>query len=306
MQIFKAAIALWRRFNRPGEVVLARILAALPRPALFGLIHLFGLFNYQVNRSKRLAALASLAYTFPGRYTPAELRHVCKRLFVIRSAKFINFLIYPVMSTRWLGRFTRIQGADHILQAFKRHQGIIFCSIHTGDMNLSVPVVSSFCCGHVIRLGQKDRVQQLASGRVFGTHEPLRDLYRGLRRWETLMLAVDGIAGKKLVPVSFLGHQIFVQPTVARMARQTGCAIVPMISLLNSENYYDLVFSNPIAYQEDLDYPDYAQRVMQSIFQACEPHVLKDPAQWHLWPYLDIMRQAAEDRPEDLVMRSQN
>jgi lauroyl/myristoyl acyltransferase len=186
MRIFKAAIAFLRRLNLPGEVVLAQILAALPRQTLFGLIRIFGLFNYHVNRSQRQAASASLAHTFPERYSPAELRNLCKRLFIIRSAKFINFLMYPVMTPAWLYRISRPQGFDHIRHAFRDHQGIIFCTIHTGDMNLFVPVVSSFCCGHVIRLGQKDRVQHLASGRVFGTHEPLRELYRGLKRWETL------------------------------------------------------------------------------------------------------------------------
>jgi lauroyl/myristoyl acyltransferase len=120
------------------------------------------------------------------------------------------------------------------------------------------------------------------------------------------MLAVDGIAGKKLVPVSFLGQNIFVQPTVVRLARQTNCAIVPFLSLLNAKNYYDMIFLNPISYQEDLDHPDFARRVMQKIYQAFDPHILKDPAQWHLWPYLDIMRLSGEDRPAELVLRSQN
>jgi len=148
-------------------------------------------------------------------------------------------------------------------------------------------------------------MQRLTSGRVFGTHEPLRSLYRALEHDDCLVMAVDGIAGRKLVPVKFLGQQIYVQPTVPRLARQTGCSIIPTFSRLGSENRFEMIVLAPISYREDVDHPDFFQRVMQKIFSAYEPHILADPAQWHLWPFLDIMRLPAESRPEEFINRRQ-
>jgi len=303
MAVVRATKSLWQRLSRLGALGLAYFLLALPLRVYFELVRSLGLLNYHLNGTQRQAALANLSATFPDRYSPADLQTCCRQHFRVRSAKYINFLAYPALSVEWLSRYMRIDNLDLFLSGFKNGKGVIVTGIHTGDMNLTVPVVSTLCRCHVIRMGRVDEVQRLTSGRVFGTHEPLRGLYRALGNGDCLALAVDGIAGKKLVPVKFLGHQIYVQPTVPRLVRHTGSTIIPMISRLGSENRYEMVFLAPVSYQEDLDQPDFHQRVMQKIFSTYEPYIQADPAQWHLWPFLDIMRLPAESRPAEFIYR---
>jgi lauroyl/myristoyl acyltransferase len=107
------------------------------------------------------------------------------------------------------------------------------------------------------------------------------------------------------VPVSFLGQRLYVTPMPARLAKKTGCAVVPLLSLLNRERYFEMIFLPSLFYEGDLDHPEFVTQFMQKIFTSMEPFVLRDPAQWHCWPFLKILKLPATERPTEFIHRTE-
>jgi len=269
---------------------LGRLLVSLPRPAYFALVRLMGQIAYLMGRQKRRAAERQLAATFPGRYSPAELTDLLHRHFTIRTIKHLNLLFFPQITPEWLARVTRVQGLDRLRQAYSLRRGCILFKLHMGDPNLAIPAIKPVGIAHVIRKGRIKTTATQVRGRVYPTFHPLTEIARVLReRQEMFVFPIDGLEGKRLVPVTFLGRRIYAQATIARLAQKTGCVLVPFVTSLSPEDYLDITFLSPLPYEEDLAHPDFLERVMQKAFSLMEPYVRRDPAQWHLWHLLHQM-----------------
>jgi len=283
--------------------VLAEFLVSLSPSTFFRLIKIAGFLNYLLNIQKRKMALQALATTFPGRYSSQDLIMLCRRHFIIRSSKYFHFLVYPLIKEEWLDQMMRVTGMEHIEAALNQGSGVLLFTIHSGDMNLIVPLISRRYRFNLIRLGRIDRVASQTSGQVFPTHRITPALYRALGRSEVTGMTIDGIAGKKLVPVTFLGQRVYVQPSIARLASYSRCSLIPFINLDIGGGHYDTIILPPLHYQEDLNYPDFQIRIMQKAFQVFESYITNDPSQWHSWPFLGIMRMPPKDRPAKYMHR---
>lgn len=103
---------------------------------------------------------------------------------------------------------------------------------------------------------------------------------RHLRKGGLVTLLLDQDAGPDGLEVDFLGHPASTWPGAARLSIRTGCPVVPLAILRQTDGTHRLLISEPL-FPEDLgDTAADVQIYLQRISHGVEGFIRDHPAQW--------------------------
>lgn len=215
-------------------------------------------------------------------------RQHCQRLLQA-LVDFVGFAQLTPQSS--LPREVQLLGSEHYHAAKAQGHGIILVSAHFGCWEWipaalalqgeavsvlvqrpSQPWVDQSFNGLRARVG----VQTLYNDSLSG----LRPLIRALRQGETVGMLIDQHGESQRLIGRFFGQTVSLPEGPARIARQTGAVIVPVLARWHGQRHLIQFFAplQPQNFSDDLT-------LMQHLYDWLEAQIRRGPENW-LWSYL--------------------
>jgi predicted RND superfamily exporter protein/lauroyl/myristoyl acyltransferase len=195
---------------------------------------------------------------------------------------------------------TEFVGADALLDAHRRKQGVLLVTPHLGNWEVGGYALAARGIKlHVVTLSEpaagltETRAQARARNGIetivvgddpFGFVPIIKLLQDGA----VMAILPDRPLESSRVTVDFFDKPFHAAIAIADLARASGCLIVPVF-LPHTGEGYRIELLPPIAYERDeLGSRDARQQLTQRIFRAFEPFVRQYAAQWYhfipIWP----------------------
>ena len=201
----------------------------------------------------------------------------------------------------------RIEGQDHVAQAFARGQGIVFFGPHCGSFELG-PQALAELYGPITAIYRPARKPWLAQLELLARSRPgltvvpaslsgIRQMFRTLKSNQAVALLTDQVPPEgQGVWAPFFGKPAYTMTLAARLALQSGAVVLPVsCERLSQGKGYFLKIWPPLAALDGLPKNELLPAVTV-INQAIEAIVRTQPGQY-LWGYARYKqprRQAAD------------
>lgn len=269
-------------------LLLLRALSYLPFPVLARLGNAIGWCAWRLARARRLIARANLAACFP-KCSPNERLHIERRHFLVFARSFLDRFILWHGSQARIRALCRLEGFHHFEALRNQGRPIIVLAPHFVGIDAG---------------GIRLMIEHPGVGAMYGrqTSEALNDVMtRGRSRFNsTMMLRNDGLraavrllrsggvfyflpdmdlGARDAVFVPFFGVPAATVTSVARLARLTGAAVLPLVTELREEGYVSRFY--PPWDESTLDDGEQAARALNAFVEA---RVLEMPEQY-LWTH---------------------
>ena len=222
----------------------------------------------------------------------------------VKQEQFVLQVLYPTRrGRRYVEKISRtVEGKEHLEAAVRKGRGVILATFHFGVFRVIHPALLSVgfdtylhflrseryadrSFGWVARavLARKIRLDQSADRRLI-YHEPGRTYARIaelLRSNEIVQMLGDGMATSKSIEVPFLSGTMRFPTGLARLAADTGAAIVCLFPVRDSMKRHRIVLHPPIFC------PDSSQGSIESAVRSyvrlLEEYVRRYPWMWWSW-----------------------
>lgn len=218
------------------------------------------------------------------------LDRMARNTYRCSMKNYFDLFWMPSRSTEQIRARVETEGWEHLESAFGMGKGVIVASIHYGNPELAlqmVPLVGSPChapAEHVqpeVLYRYLCRLRMTRGVNLIPVDGPLTELFRALRRGETIGLALDRDATDSGREVEFFGRPAHLPDGTALVALRTGApVVVVLISRLPKSRY--LLRAYPPVVFPVMRQPDDAtiEAAMRRVLQVVEPELRKDPSQW--------------------------
>ena len=280
-------------FIRVGLGVL-RLLSKLPYPVFRTISESVGSIAWVLARPRRRVTLINLALCQP-QMSEAERRRLGHQSFRCLMRSFFDRVIL------WWGSEARIRQLVTVedMQHFKAWHGkplIIlvphFCGIDAGGLRFQMEVSAASMYANqksqlLTRVMTEGR-QRFNGARMFLRNDGLRPAIRAIREGIPFYFLPDMDLGPRdAVFVDFFGVPAATVTSVARLARLTGAAVVPLITRLTADGYVAKF------YPAWTDFPgDDLEAATRRMNAFIEQRVLEIPAQY-MWSHKRFKTPAA-------------
>jgi len=285
--------------------VLLRLYGKLPARLAYACARLRAEYRYRKRKDAREAARRNMQELLP-EMSDAQRERFVREFFYSPCLDELEAYFLPRLTLRKLERIMRIEGREHLDRALERGQGAILFSNHSGTAALFLVAVGLIgykvnVIGRpldeednplhpVVRSYARPRVSWIEKhlGRPFiaparGSFSFLADCLRANECVLTMLDVPPEIVRNKAT-VKFFGRDALLPSGFARLAEQTGCALVPC------EKYY-----LPDWAHQKLKFwePFYASGDLTADVQACasiiERMIRSHPPQWWTWDVVGML-----------------
>ena len=236
---------------------------------------------------------------------------VLRRYLANQHQHFVEWNTYPTArGRRFAERISQeIEGREHLDGAIRNGRGVILSLSHFGMTRMYLPALASSgyasslyalraerypreCFDFVARavVNKKSRAEVACGHNVIyhrrgGTFKVIADQ---LRRNSIVALAGDGVAGTKFVDVPFLNGIMSFPTGLARLAAETGAAIVCMFCVLEGPIRHRFVVHPPISCCDSS--PASIETAVRTYVAFLEEYVRRYPWAWWIWRRIEVER----------------
>ena len=263
----------------------------LPRRAMLGLGVLAGDAGYLLDRRHRRIALDNLRHAYGDNLHPAQARRLlrdCWRHFGRISLDTIACSRYGHGRLRAL---VRIEGLEHVRNAYATGRGALVFSAHFGHWELTalmqgyegLPlalVTRPLDNPHLERA--LARVRGRSGNRIVHKRNAVREILRALREGLGVAIVIDKDARRDGVFVPFFGRPASTTRTLALVARRTGADVIPTFSYPAPDGTYTIVYEPPVPFSVSDDREADVRRLTERCTAIIETRVRERPELW-LW-----------------------
>lgn len=229
----------------------------------------------------------------------------------VKQEQFVLQVLYPTPRGRkYIERMPyQIEGKEYLEAALRNGRGVIVCTFHFGVFRVihSALLSAGFDTYlHFLRseryadrsfrwvaravMGQKIRLDQLSDRKII-YHEPGKTygkIVELLRSNEVVLMMGDGMATSKSIEVLFLSGKMRFPTGLARLAAETGAAIVCLFPVRESLTRHRVVMHPPIFCADSTQ--DSIAFVVRSYASLLEEYVLRYPWMWWSWRRIRVER----------------
>jgi Kdo2-lipid IVA lauroyltransferase/acyltransferase len=274
-----------------GAVWLAlKMLASLPRPVAramaSGTTRLLLLLMPRLRRT----AIFNLRLAFPER-TDAQRRAILRKMARNLGWMAVEFARFPQMNPQNIERVVLLDGQENFLAGRSRGKGVLFLTGHIGAWELSsfAHALYGFPLHYMARPLDNPRVDALihryrclSGNQPIMKNESARVTLRILREARTIgILADQNTVREEGVFVEFFGTPACTTTGIARLALQTGAAVVPGYAIWDEgKRQYRLRFEPPIELVRSGETERDVRENTQRFAKALEEIIRRYPDQW--------------------------
>lgn len=265
-------------------LALAWLLARLPLSTLWWLGQRLGWLLQRLAHRRRDIARRNLALAFPQR-TPSDRQRLLDEHFAQLGTGLMESLLVWFGNAHQLTRRLSVTGLTHLHAAQQPGKGVILCVFHTVHMEAMGLLAGSLFPVHPVYRPQDNPLLEWVTARHRSRHTagaiPNREVRRmltTLRQGGILWLSPDQRHRAGGLPVPFFGHDALTHPSIARMARSSGAAVVPLFCHLDAQGRFQLRLLPALQ-----DFPGSDDRqALTRLMQLLETDIALAPEQY-LW-----------------------
>ena len=295
--------------------VLLRLFSLLPLKWAYVAARTRAYYRHRKRADSREAARKHMRETLP-KLSTEELDQYVREFFYSPCIDELEGYFLPGLTSANLDKLIDIQGREHLERCLQRKRGAIVFSTHSAGIAVSLAALGlmGFKTNVVGRsLDEEDnplpwalrsyarRRVKCIEGKVGRPFLPpgsgnSKVLAQRLRDNELVFVLLDvppDIVRQK-VCVKFLGQDSIFPSGFARIAKQTGCGLVPL-----ERTYEDGWTRQKITFGEAIYSSDDLQRDVQACVSIAERMILQHPSQWWVWDNLSMLRASTLESDEE-------
>jgi KDO2-lipid IV(A) lauroyltransferase len=267
-----------------------KFLGLLPRPAARGLGAFLGAVLFRVNPAWRRTALFNLRLAFP-EWSEEKRERTVKLLVRNLGWLLAEFAQLPRMNRDTVAGVMVQDGFENFLAAESKGRGVLFLTGHLGAWELK-PFAHAlyhkpiYFLVRPIKNARVDalvnRYRGLSGNRPIEKNESVRAVLRVLREGGTVgILADQNTTPVEAVFVDFFGIPAATTAGLARLARRTGAAVVPVHSYWDAAIGKYVLHYEPALQLSNTDDEEADIRAHTALFnRTLEGFIRRFPDQW--------------------------
>lgn len=222
--------------------VLSWVMILVPTPIRNYMAARIGSIFYRVSHTYRRNVESNVRQVLGKDENDGEVRDLTRNIFITNAINFMDLLTLPRRSRRYLHRATYVVTGDwsEVERIHRSGRGIIFVSAHVGCFDFIGQALQARGYPLTVVTGRTtsrfifDGVTWLRAARGSTLVEPtpsgVRKVIRALRRGEFAVIVGDRDFFENGVEVEFFGEKTTLPPGPVRIARDTGAAIIPVMT----------------------------------------------------------------------------
>ena len=225
---------------------------------------------------------------------PGEAKRLTRAAFANYARYMVDIVRLPHLESRELIDTVRVDGWEHVEDAYTYGKGVVFATGHIGNWDMAGAAFAargrpvSALVETLTPPRWNDRVQRTrtaAGVKAIPIENGPRAMLAALRKQEGLAVLVDRPLANDGVPVTFFGKETRVPAGAATLALRTGSPVVPAALVRDPRGKgYLAHIGPPIVGNKGDD----ASVVMQRIMSWLEGIIRRYPDQWfmfrQMWP----------------------
>ena len=174
--------------------------------------------------------------------------------------------MFPKFNQKTINRLAYVEGMQHLKEALGRGKGVIFCVTHFGSYKTILPVMgyNGFKItqvaanpmvfvdenedryhNKVMSLELKSEASLPAQFIYVDKKKSVRPVYRLLAKNEIVVISMDGVVGGGRMMLPFLNGEVLLSTGPAKLAYNTGAALVPLFTVRQADNRHKLIIHKP-------------------------------------------------------------
>lgn len=231
-------------------IALMWLLARLPVRIQWALGKALGELAWRLIPKRRAIARTNIRLCFP-QLNDDEQRALVRKAFHSNGIGLMEIGLAWFRNPADFAGITRIYGLEHLNKALARGKGVLLLGGHYSTLDLGGSLVTEVIEADVMQRDHNNplmnAVMTRARERRYGaalSSRDLRGLLRRLRMNRTIWYATDQDYGRKgIVFAPFFGIPTGTITATSRIAKRSGCAIVPFSHFRREDNPgYDIYF----------------------------------------------------------------
>lgn len=221
----------------------------LPRKPILAWHGALAVFVFNFFRNSRKTILKQLGLVYGEIFTPKEIYKMGQDVFVNLSKTFTDFAHFSNLTTReQFSNYFTFEGEEHLKKAYEKGKGVLCLTIHTSGWEFSAimpPILGYNTSGvseniknpalndYMIHLREKRGMKNITKKNSY------EKLVNVLSAGECLIIMIDQDSKKSRGDfLKFFGRDAYTPLGCARLAMETGAAVVPMATFRNPDDTY--------------------------------------------------------------------
>jgi len=229
-------------------------------------------------------------------------KKILKAFWINHQKGFIELFLSRKLNRKNIDESVKFEGLDILEKAMEKGKGVVLAVPHFGNeryihIGLAIKgypisvITSKF--ENATKL-----VRNIKLGAFINLHpvgfpdDPPRWMYNSLKKNRILQIsppANEGPAGER---IEFLNHRIIVSKTPARLALNTGAALIPAFAHRNPDDSHTIVIKPEINITRTDDKKSDIRRITLELMRAFEKDIKGHPEQFY-WMWLMIKKDEA-------------
>jgi len=271
--------------------LISGCLTLMPLPATFWIARQVGSLCYLLMPFRRRIALDNIQAALKDTLSVKEQKKLARTSFQNISLSIVELFLIRKIRTN-AEKLFRWKNKENFDAVFRQGHGVVLTVSHAGSWELLgiLPYLTPYAVSVVVKLIRNtylnERINELRREMrlvPIPKQGAARDVIRRLRNNECVGILIDQWAGAEGVWVEFFGRGTSTTTLPARLARKTGCQLMPAYCLREPGGFYTIQMDDPIVFPPEDD-PDWEKKVTQSLSERLEAQIRKRPEQW-IWTH---------------------
>lgn len=241
--------------------------------------------------TRRAVAIRNVRVVFGNELSFADADRIARRANIRFVQSMCQFLRITALTAEEFQQRVKLVGLEHYERATARGRGVIILTAHLGNWEFlgarlaraGVPLTGlarDRSNGTVDRIMRETR--EAAGTTVLPQGATMLTIARMLQRNEAFAILVDQHAAFQGVPLPFFGRVTPMHPVVARLARQTGAAVLPCYcTRCGDEEYVTTIYPELELAVTDDKHADIVENTRRTT-RMLEAQIRLHPDEW-LW-----------------------
>jgi Kdo2-lipid IVA lauroyltransferase/acyltransferase len=254
---------------------------------------------------RRRVAEENLRLAFP-ELSEAARRRVLRGLYRHLGRSLAEFSRYPVMDSKWLSRWVKVEGEDHLREAMAAGRGVFMVTSHYGNWELLGPGLAARGFPITLMVGPQhnklaeemfNRYRGFNGVQVLVTTTDMRGVFRALEAGRVVASAADQDDGPGGFFLDFLGRPASAAVGPYRIARRVGSPVV--VALVERRGMsHRILIDPPVRSDPALGAREEAESWARHFHARLEEAIRRHPEQW-FWVHRRWHNRPPEERRAD-------
>jgi Kdo2-lipid IVA lauroyltransferase/acyltransferase len=274
--------------------ILFKVFGAIFRrmPLGFGLFlgRRLGDLFYYLDFKRKAIVYSNLKKAFA--FDSRSLSLLTKKFYRSFGQNIMEVFFIPLVDRAYLEKYIKIEGFEHVKEAFAKGKGVILLGVHEGSWELSNIICANLGLPFLLfvrdqkfpRLGALLNSYRVRKGcRVIQRRQGARQLIEALRANQAIGMTVDQ-GGKSGVRVDFFGRKASMPTGAIKLALSCGAVILPVFFTRESGPHIKVMVSPPFEIRKTGEEARNVEENLTRLVAIFEEWIRKYPCEY-LWSY---------------------